>query len=338
MFDIRLLIAMVCFSGFNGQTTKPTHTVEPTEPGMPPCKDYLSRATCQFYRHHMACISHERRMKTLCPHMCGFCVLDPNSCYKTTFGCCRDGITPAKGRYFKNCTEQCVDAYGEKECQVIKNKGQCAIARHWGNCLKTCGGCRPCEDNRNNCGSFAKFGHCKRKDKTYKACNQCRKTCQKCGQADACYRFKCPTNRKCEVDNEGKPYCTCAAKKLCSNDDHLTGKVCARDNKEYKNLCYLKIAQCDGKSITVKNFGKCRSTVSRRKRNFLGCRNSKYGCCLDARNYAHGPNMEGCPKRRCQNRFRSRFCTRFTIDCGGSSKVNSYTMQRWCPKSCYYCN
>lgn len=305
------------------------------------CKDRLPITRCTFLRHHMACQSHAVKMNYLCSRTCGGCITDPKSCLKTKYGCCRDGKTPAAGRFFKGCKEECEDVQDAQTCQQVKAKGRC----HYRSikaalCRKTCGLCRPCQDvGRKNCQVMAKLGHCNKKK--FFAFNNCRKTCQTCGMADPCYNHKCGTSRICQVDNDGKAYCACK-KYLCNFHDHMTGKVCSRTNIEYKNLCYLKIASCSmRKPILAKHYGGCikQSSVSRKKRfDDPDCHSSTYGCCLNMIHNSKGPNMEGCPKTSCKDVLPTKFCHRFKPDCGASSLMNAKTMQRYCPKTCCYCN
>lgn len=37
------------------------------------CVNRLSTSKCRFLKHHMACITHEKRMQGYCDLTCGFC-------------------------------------------------------------------------------------------------------------------------------------------------------------------------------------------------------------------------------------------------------------------------
>ncbi|XP_066934096.1 agrin-like [Clytia hemisphaerica] len=319
------------------------------------CKDRLSAYRCTLFANHGVCTNKRQLAEIYCQKHCGFC---GEKCHSMRYGCCNDGKTPAKGPHFYGCKESCVDTGRPYFCQSIVRIGFCGrpdFQKYSDMCLNSCKLCRPCRDvNTRKCKRFARSGKCeKNKAKTY---NQCRKSCNVCGKKDPCQGFKCTNaNTKCRVDHLGVPYCGCRAH--CDPDDHYTGTVCGRDGKEYKNRCRLFHANCDSAyPVTVRNYGRCQRQKRRSGflgnsllgnsidnnsiyplRRSLGCENSVFGCCIDGRSHAKGPNLKGCHKRKCKDKSK-HLCRRFKPDCNSPNTWNKSLMRMRCPKTCYYCS
>lgn len=67
----------------------------------------------------------------------------------------------------------------------------------------------------------------------------------------------------------------------------------------------------------------------------IPCDKTLYGCCLDMKSSAHGPQCQGCPDNpKCRDRSRS-FCKKFVPACGLNSSKKS--MLHYCPHTCNYC-
>lgn len=304
------------------------------------CKDKLSAYQCHILKKHGACTRNYRRAKFYCPQFCGFC---GESCYKSKFGCCRDGETKAKGPNFYGCVEKCKDKFRRYVCKSIARAGFCGNQRYSQRCLHTCKLCRPCVDtNPKMCKQLVRRGQCEKyKPVTY---NNCRKSCFRCDKKDPCNGVKCDANKNCRVDHEGKPYCAC--RRHCQPEDHYTGLLCGRDLKEYRNLCHLKHSNCDlHDPIEVKNYGKCPivlkdEDIKKALQDGLAlagtCENTQYGCCIDGYSFAQGLKFEGCPKsEKCEDKSQV-FCSRFRPDC--NSSINRGQMRLFCPKTCFYCH
>jgi len=232
------------------------------------CVNRLSTSKCRYLKHHMACISHQKRMQGYCDLTCGFCVQDDSSCLKSLYGCCHDGITTATGppSNYGCPKEYCKDQMKSRFCKILKKNGFCEnkkrkVAQR---CQKTCGMCRSCIDKDPiKCNILLQHSLCEKKK--YLAMNQCRRSCHKCGKRDPCNDFSCPLKHKCRAGKDGKPYCLCH--QHCTRGDHYTGHLCGRNGKTYQHLCELKQSFCTtGETITVKHYGKCKNE-NKTKRN-----------------------------------------------------------------------
>lgn len=72
---------------------------------------------------------------------------------------------------------------------------------------------------------------------------------------DACSKVKCPSDRECVVESNGKASCKCKDVKKCPT---IVKEVCGTDGRTYKNKCSLKAASCKGqKRIKMARQGPC---------------------------------------------------------------------------------
>jgi len=89
------------------------------------------------------CISNFHVMKFSCPKSCHICHKSTIHCKDTTFGCCDDGKTIAKG-YFKEGCKECTDIESSSfDCKFLKKHHACAANKDRMKvlCPATCGFC-----------------------------------------------------------------------------------------------------------------------------------------------------------------------------------------------------
>ncbi|CAH0383119.1 unnamed protein product [Bemisia tabaci] len=211
-------------------------------------------------------------------------------CQKTEFGCCFDGITPAKGPFSEGCS--IITICNETKYGCCQDGVSPATGPDFENCPpSTCNetlfGC--CPDGYTPAENNEKEGCPKQKPPPPKCVKSKFGCCPDNVTAATGKKFKgCPDTRKANK-TEGKAEVCTSSKFGCCPDGSTAAK-----GKSFEGCKEIDHKNCSASFFGCCADGKTPALGTKQEGCPAACQSSEHGCCDDGATPAHGPNKAGC--------------------------------------------